>query len=360
MMYPYRVFISYSRDQKELAQRVRAHLERIGAKPMSDADIRKGAKFSDEIRHQISCAHVFVPILTSKSESRPWVHQEIGYAMGLKVPILPLALDRLPKGMAEQIQAVRVAPDLGDLAEQLTEKTLNDSVSQAKEAATAMYECANLLYDRTRLIVDYAQSVLKQTDGKGGRVRQRMAFSSFSIPNCSTKLPLWDQREGSEHRGEEVREKLLGERRIMEQHARLQGVSLILDPYVLTDRGRAGGKRTQLKYDREVTAARLGILKEFLEDMPDDKVTVAFQRGMIEAGLLMVGDWFVAEAVVPHYKTGYRQTIFTRHAPTVLARVEEFDREMEEILSNNPSPGVSSRVAAIDTIKNIIKTIRGT
>lgn len=354
-MYPYRVFISYSRDERELAQRVRAHLEEIGAKPMSDADILKGASFTGEIRFKISCAHVFIPILTSNSKSRPWVHQEIGYAMGLGVPILPLALDELPQGMAEQIQAVRVNPDLGDLPERLKRNTLENVVSRARKAASAMHECASLLYDRTRMIVDYAQSVLEQTDGAGGRVRQRMAFSSFSIPNRMTKHLLWDQRDGSERRGQEVREGLLLERRMMEEHAHRQGVSLILDPYVSAETRRMSDGGVQLKYDRKATVARLRILVNFLESMPDDKVIVVFQRGMIEGSIIMVGDWFAAEAVVPHYKTGYKQTTFTRHAPTILSRLDEFDRDLQQTLRDSNLTPMESRRAAIETIQQIIE-----
>ena len=154
-MYPYRVFVSYSRQEKRLAQTVQEHLvsDAIGACPMSDREIWAGTPFDEDIARQISFAHVFIPILTSASETRPWVHQEIGYAMGLGVPILPLALDELPKGMAERIQAVKVRPDLSDLGDKLTSEALDRVVSSSQKKSAAMFRCGDRLYERTKILV---------------------------------------------------------------------------------------------------------------------------------------------------------------------------------------------------------------
>lgn len=47
---PIRAFISYSHDDTDLASKVAAHLETLGAKPMYDKDIRGGTPFREEIR----------------------------------------------------------------------------------------------------------------------------------------------------------------------------------------------------------------------------------------------------------------------------------------------------------------------
>ena len=118
--HPYRIFISYSHADLALAERLQAYLAAINTMPVLDKDISVGMRFSEEIRTKISYAHVFISILTKRSKMSPWVHQELGYALGLGLPVLPLALDELPAGMAQEIQALRIAPDMQDLEQRLT------------------------------------------------------------------------------------------------------------------------------------------------------------------------------------------------------------------------------------------------
>ncbi|MHB9026867.1 MAG: toll/interleukin-1 receptor domain-containing protein [Armatimonadota bacterium] len=99
-MYPYRVFVSYSSNDTDRVEMVRQHLTALGAEPM---ELPPGMEFADEIKLRIAYAHLFIVLLTSASKESPWVHQEIGYALGQNIPVLPLALDELPKGMAEAI-----------------------------------------------------------------------------------------------------------------------------------------------------------------------------------------------------------------------------------------------------------------
>ena len=54
-----------------------------------------GERFTERIKTLISHSHVFIPLLTEVSHTRPWVHQETGFAIALRVPVLPIAVDRL-------------------------------------------------------------------------------------------------------------------------------------------------------------------------------------------------------------------------------------------------------------------------
>jgi hypothetical protein len=351
-MYPYRVFISYSHVDAALAERVRTRVGDIGAVPMSDADIMGGARFTEDIRKKISHAHVFISLLTKNSKERPWVHQELGYAMGLAVPVLPLALDELPDGMAQEIQAVKVSPRLDDLDRRLTGAVLENAVWCSRKEGKSTFECADLLRHRTEMLVDNAESLLR-TEGPC-KIRQRMAFSSFSLPKKSPTHADWDVRDGENRRSPEVRDLLRREREVFEAHARDAECDLMIDPYVSAEEDRAGSvERSRFKHGREATLKRLEILHSFLTSMPDDKVRVVLQKGRIEGSIVTVGDWFSAEAVVPHYKGGYKQTILTRHAPTVLGTIQRFDREFDEALTDANLRGLSSRVAALQIIDTI-------
>jgi len=355
--HPYRIFISYSHVDLALAERLQTYLAAINTIPVLDKDISGGMRFSEEIRRKISYAHVFLSILTRHSKTSPWVHQELGYAMGLGLPVLPLALDELPAGMAQEIQALRITPDMQDLGQHLTVKILDGLVESTQDAHKAMFECADQLHERTRMLVGYAKHLLQSVGPC--RIRQRMAFSSFSLPDRNAKHPDWDLREGTDRRPDEVRRDLRLERSLMEQHAREAGCDLILDPYVGAEEGKPPLSEPRLKHELGPSIKRLQILKEFMEHMPDDKLRVGICRGKIDGSLSLIGDWVSAEAVVPHYKGGYKQTIFTRHAPTVLAKVEEFDRDLEELIDEAETKGLSSRQAAIRTLEGIINEHSG-
>lgn len=106
--HPYRVFISYSHKDQDLARRLKEHLLSEGLFPITDHEIRVGEAFSEEIREMIECAHVFMPLVTVNANKRLWVQQEIGYAAALHVPVCPVAVGNLPSGMAEHIQGMHV------------------------------------------------------------------------------------------------------------------------------------------------------------------------------------------------------------------------------------------------------------
>jgi hypothetical protein len=352
-IHPYRVFVSYSHEDAELAKNVRRHLKSIGARPMSDQNNRVGVPFDNDIARQISFAHVFVSILTDNSAPRPWVHQELGYAMAMGIPFIPLALDKLPEGMAERIQAMRVNSDLSDLEDKLTAEKIEDTIASVQEKSPAMFRCGDRLYERTRILVECAKEVARfKSDLK---IRQRMAFSSFSLPDEDIRHQDWDIREGNSTRSQEVRKKLLEERDVMIEYATKDGCDLILDPYVKIEKHNSPNERMQLKHAPAATAVRVKWLLEFLENMTDDKAQVVIQKGCVDDSLCIVGDLFAAEAVVPHYKEGYKKTMFTNHAPTVLNRIRDFDRQFARLLKASSPGGQSSRIVAIEKLKALLQ-----
>ena len=69
--------------------------------------------------------------------------------------------------------------------------------------------------------------------------------------------------------------------------------------------------------------------------------------------VLIVGDWFYCSSVAPSVEGGYRQTIFTRHAPTMQERIEEFDQEFKSLLAGRPT-----QRAKQDIIEFLAKELR--
>jgi hypothetical protein len=112
----YRVFISYSHQDVEIVRVLEEILRNNGFDPMWDQYFAFGQGFHEQIRNFIAHAHVFLPVLTETSDQRKWVHQEIGYAMAMNVPVLPVAIstpekEALPGEMIQHLHAIRIVPD---------------------------------------------------------------------------------------------------------------------------------------------------------------------------------------------------------------------------------------------------------
>lgn len=70
-MYPFRFFLSYSREDKRLAKSIVAIFKRLGLTGLWDRSIDPGRPFTEELKTLISFSHVFVPLLTPNSMRRP-------------------------------------------------------------------------------------------------------------------------------------------------------------------------------------------------------------------------------------------------------------------------------------------------
>jgi TIR domain len=114
-MYPFRVFLSYAHADRAKIEHMDTILHDMGLLPVWDKNVAAGTAFDDEIRRRIAHAHAFMPLITLNSRERPWVHQEIGYALGIGVPVVPVAVGALPEGLLSEIQAICIRDDLSDL-----------------------------------------------------------------------------------------------------------------------------------------------------------------------------------------------------------------------------------------------------
>jgi hypothetical protein len=340
-MESYRVFVSYSHDDLALAEAIVKILESIGLKPMWDRNFAFGQGFHEQIREFIAYSHVFLPIITPTSSQRGWVHQEIGYAMALNIPVLPIAVGALPGQMIEQLHAVQMGADVDSLKAPLSREVFDRLVSAAAVRSNAMSQCADREEDRAIQIAQNARHIERL--GQWAHIRQKQSLSTFSVPDKPVAHPFWKARYGTRKRSAFTCEKLLEERQAIGEHARRAGCTLILDL-----------SRSFDQYLVPVRISRMKVLRDFLATMPDDKCRVAV--GSIPPGesLLIVGDWFAAESLSGSQGVGYRQTVFVRHAPNMRRRIEEFDSEMEELLATAGIEPGASRGVAIERIDALV------
>ena len=341
----FRVFVSYSHEDKELVGDVVSVLKDNGLMPMYYEGFAPGSRFLETIKTRIAHAHVFMPVITESSSSRGWVHQEIGYAVALNVPVLPLVRGVLPGQMLGEYTPLELPDSIEAIGSQLSHEVLGKVAKRYRHSRYALYRCADLTEDRAQMLASYSDDV--QSMGFCGCVRQKGGLSSFHIPDEPLTNAVWLDRNGGHDRGDFHNQCQREERIALERHAREEGCRIIVKPSIPYE-----------KWGPEARRVRLQTLIEFLNSMPDDKAQVAVDETMsVEQSLTMVGNWFAAESVSATIGHGFRQTIFTRHAPSVESRAELFDKEFQELLKAAGWSAETSRAAAITLLNQVIEQI---
>lgn len=347
----YRVFISYSHDDGELVDKLESLLEESNVCPMRDKNFAFGCGFHEQIKTFIDHAHVFLPVITEASSSRGWVHQEIGYATAMNVPVVPVTVGTWAGQMLQTLHAVHITEaeakgDLAPLKNVLTFDMFDNLVNRYRDSSFALYHTAEFTEDRAMMIANYANSVLALR--RTGLVRQKGALSSFHIPCNVIPDRVWQDRYGQVHMAWFHKRVLREERLALDKHAKASGCRLIIDP--------------DLKYPKfgpDARVVRLETLMYFLKEMTNDNTQVAvMSESHSSENILIVGDWFAAESVSTKEGHGYRQTVFTCHAPSMCSRIELFDKEFSELLTNMGWTAETSRESAIQYIQKILDELR--
>jgi len=142
----------------------------------------------------------------------------------------------------------------------------------------------------------------------------------------------------------------LEERRVLEAHAKAAGCRLIVNPRLILG-----------NYVKAARLERLSTFLEFLSDrslVPDDRLDVAFSDSLRwDETVTLVGDWFSSEAFSRTSTSGFKQAIFTRHAPGIRRKIDAFDTEFDYLLRKNGTKAGESRAAAIERIKGCIEAV---
>jgi hypothetical protein len=337
-----RVFVCYASDDFDLAERLVQRLRRIGLGTVWAKDVGAGAEFSDAIRSFIRHAHLVVPLITENSLKSPWVNQEIGYAMALAIPLVPVSVGRLPEGMIKPLHAAVVDFGLEGLSESFSPARMEEIVSPLPFESRYVAEVSDGSDPRTELLAEYADGMV--SPGGYGRVRQRATLSSFWIPDLPEHDPLWNRCYPNPPPDVKHFRLLRRERGALERHVKREGCSLIIYPAISPSTFGGPGPARE----------RLSLLREFLASrVRDTRVRVVISDRALGGNLTIVGDWFLAESVTPRPRKGYRQTIFNSHALTVLNAVHQFDDEFENLCRI----GISGVTRVVKEIERIIRRL---
>lgn len=379
---PYRIFISYSHEDNDLAESLITHLKGLGLFPITDREIRIGEAFSEEIRDMIECAHVFMPLVTESANDRLWVQQEIGYATALHVPVYPLMIVDQIKGMHEHIQGINIASDKAQdpkavealIRERLTYDTVEDLVQRAqRRPKTGRYACARYWVERQEILATLTEAALKEgcklksnatekVDTHFWRLRQRTRFGSFSIPDANTSSPAWSVRDHDRYQTPYERHLLRWERKAMEDYMKCFGCDMIISPMEKEKAESGRGQQTPVDSSKHLGRAfRLRLLIDFIHTYRNNdklRVVIPEQEERISGNLFIVGDWFATEAVLPRDQGAmYDRTMFTRHAPSVLNMIAHFDQDFKDSRPRNDKGHETVKLEALEKLREHYNTM---
>jgi hypothetical protein len=351
-MHKFRVFVSYSSKDREQAVELAEVLRGMQLDVLWDHRLIGGERFGAEIKAMIRRSHLFIPLLSKDSKSSWWVHQETGYATGVGVPVVPIAIDQtLPEAFIRDLNAIRLpAGGLRGLPQSLPQSEIERRVNDRSDFRSENFVVLETPEERAERLAEFAREAIRLG---GGRVRQKGALSSFCLPStrpiADDLNDVWKRRDGLKIRSNHLYQKLFEERHALEKLAKLSGCSLMIWP------------KLQIKANGEAALIeRLSELRAFLinENFPDVKVVTRSENELAPRNVLIVGDWFYAESRSAQPGAGYDFTFCTWHAPSVLRKLTEFDEEFSAIITQTKLDIKALRAYAIQTVDDGILAAR--
>jgi len=173
------VFLSHAEEDLSVAEEISKHLRKIGVSGYIQSR-RAGfgiITLSERIKKAIKDSRFLIPLLSVKGASSAWVNQEIGYAQGVGVPILPLKSKGVKlAGFIEGYKYVQL--DLTHLT--LVTVTLIRTLKDELEIEVATGECPTCL---TPVNFNIRDRLLSELDQRGLVITKK-------CPVCKTKLKL--------------------------------------------------------------------------------------------------------------------------------------------------------------------------
>jgi hypothetical protein len=103
----YRVFLSHKGGVKKRTSGLKDELEIYGVSAfVAHADIEPTREWQREIENALETMHAFVALMTPDFHDSNWTDQEVGFALGRRVPIIAAKMGKDPYGFIGKFQAL--------------------------------------------------------------------------------------------------------------------------------------------------------------------------------------------------------------------------------------------------------------
>ena len=147
-----RCFMSHVSSNKILAKQLKIELAQCGCSTfVAHEDIAPSSLWQQEIRTALATCHCLLSLVTPDFHASMWTDQEVGWALGRGIPVLPLRCGADPYGFFGEIHGIPVNPIKPNTAARLVftallkHRGLRDNLT---DAAVRMF-CASSSYKET-------------------------------------------------------------------------------------------------------------------------------------------------------------------------------------------------------------------
>ena len=132
-----RVFVSHTAANKNDATYLKARLEVFGmAAFVAHEDIEPMREWVIEIERALSSMDMLLALLTEDFIDSKWTDQEVGFAVGRGVPVIPVRMGTDPYGFMARYQAIQGSADRGQIARAVFEYALEEDTLKDRSIDT--------------------------------------------------------------------------------------------------------------------------------------------------------------------------------------------------------------------------------
>lgn len=128
-----RIFVSHTNCCKDQAAELRTELSKLGMSAFVAHDsIEPNKQWQKEIKRALFTMDMLVALLTEDFTKSKWTDQEVGVAVGRKVPVVSVRLGADPYGFIGDVQAISGSESPNQWAKTLCEITLDHTELRSK------------------------------------------------------------------------------------------------------------------------------------------------------------------------------------------------------------------------------------
>lgn len=186
----YRVFLSHLSVNKISAANLKEALFKYGITSfVAHEDITVAKPWQDELEKALNTMDALVAIFETGFKDSDWCCQEIGWALGRNIPIIPIARTMLPFGFVGAIQAIK--PKANSDARQVAQQVVNALLSNDRHKGKYIDTISRLLLtgNEKQELLDWIQ-ILKNNNVKASDI---LYLKSHAFENdmlmCTDVLP---------------------------------------------------------------------------------------------------------------------------------------------------------------------------
>lgn len=156
----FRVFLSHRSNVKGQTAYLKTQLQLFGVSCfVAHEDIHPTKVWQDEIENALRSMDCLVALMTTDFHESEWTDQEVGFAFGLGVPIIPVRLGTNPYGFIEKFQAL---PSTWENAAENIAKILINNNRMFSAYVQALRRCPNWVSGN--IIAEVLPSIEKLTE----------------------------------------------------------------------------------------------------------------------------------------------------------------------------------------------------